>query len=152
MRIAGCLLLALLCASTGAAEQTVYRTVDATGNVVYSDRPLNDRSELVRVSTSGGTSVTTVAAAPAQQAASGEPDADVQAPTPPAPLPEGPTAAEMLEQRAKNCEIARERQARYAVSRRLFRQNAAGEREYLSDAEIEEARARAAEDVQNWCE
>jgi len=43
-------------------------------------------------------------------------------------------------------------QARFAVSRRQLRQNAAGEGEYLSDAEVEDTRARAAEDVQNWCE
>lgn len=152
MRIAGCLLFALLCASTASAEETVYRTIDANGNVVYSDRPLNDRSELVRVSTGGGGTVTTLAAAsPRPASAPADPTADVQAPAPPAPLPEGPTAAEMREQRIKNCEIARERQERYAISRRLYRQNEAGERVYLSDSEIEQARARAAEDVQNWC-
>ena len=49
------------------------------------------------------------------------------------------------------CEIAREREQRYTVSRRLFRTNAAGEREYLDDAAVAEARAKAAADVKDWC-
>lgn len=151
VRIAGCLLLALLCASAASAEETVYRTVDANGNVVYSDRPLNDRSELVRVTTGGGTASTGAAFASRAPAPAATTTSDIQAPAPPPPLPEGPTAAEMREQRLKNCEVARERQARYAISPRLYRQNEAGERVYLSEAEMEEARARAAEDVQNWC-
>ena len=70
----------------------------------------------------------------------------------PEPLPEeGPTAAQLRLERQKNCEIARERQERYTLSRRLFRTNAAGEREYLDDAAIAEARAKAAADVQDWC-
>ena len=54
---------------------------------------------------------------------------------------------ELREQREKNCETARERSDRYTLSRRLFRTNAAGEREYLDDAAIDEARAKAAADV-----
>lgn len=158
MRIAGCLLLALLGATAFAADE-VYRTVDASGNVVYSDRPLNERSELVRVST--GTTTSTASVAPAARSVAGsaagrpaaDPNrpADIQAPAPPAPLPDGPTAAEMREQRAKNCEIARERQERYAISRRLYRETESGERQYLSDTEIDQARARAAQEVQDWC-
>jgi ABC-2 type transport system ATP-binding protein len=49
------------------------------------------------------------------------------------------------------CEIARERVQQYTVSRRLFRTNAAGEREYLDDSAVAEARAKAAVDVEDWC-
>jgi hypothetical protein len=66
-------------------------------------------------------------------------------------LPEGPTAAELRQQRQKNCEIARERADRYTLSRRLFRTDSAGEREYLDEAAVAEARAKAAADVQDWC-
>ena len=75
-----------------------------------------------------------------------------QAAADPAALPEGPSADALREQRAKNCGIARERQERYSLSRRLFRTNAAGEREYLDDAAVAEARTKAAADVQDWCD
>ena len=66
----------------------------------------------------------------------------------PEPLAEGAVGArELREQRQKNCETARERQERYSLSRRLFRTNADGEREYLDDAAVAEARAKAAADV-----
>jgi len=73
-----------------------------------------------------------------------------EAPATPTAAP-GPTAAELRAQRQKNCEVARETQQRYAISHRLFRTNAAGEREYLSDPEIDQARAKAATDVEDWC-
>ena len=60
-------------------------------------------------------------------------------------------AADALDPGAENCEIARERMDRYTVSRRLFRTNADGEREYLDDSAVAEARAKAAADVQDWC-
>ena len=44
-----------------------------------------------------------------------------------------------------------ERMDRYTVSRRLVRTNADGEREYLDDSAVAEARAKAAADVQDWC-
>jgi hypothetical protein len=155
VRTALCLLLALFSAVAFAAGE-VYRTVDVNGNVVYSDRPLNERSELVRVSTGAPASSARAAnagssSAAGRVAAGSDPTDDIQAPAPPAPLPDGPTAAEMREQRVKNCEIARERQERYAISRRLYRETESGEREYVSDPEIEDARSRAAVDVQNWC-
>jgi hypothetical protein len=34
----------------------------------------------------------------------------------------------------------------------LFRTNAAGEREYLDDAAVADARAKAAADVKDWCD
>ena len=73
-----------------------------------------------------------------------------QAPETPT-LPDGPPSAKLRAERQKNCEIARETQERYTLSRRLFRTNAVGEREYLDDAAVAEARAKAAADVKDWC-
>ncbi|HEX2677726.1 MAG TPA: hypothetical protein VHM19_13835, partial [Polyangiales bacterium] len=73
-----------------------------------------------------------------------------QAPETPA-LSDGPSSAKLRAERQKNCEIARETQERYTLSRRLFRTNAVGEREYLDDAAVAEARAKAAADVKDWC-
>jgi hypothetical protein len=144
------LFLALL--STAAFGADVYRSKAADGTISYSDRPQGENSEYVFVPTPhSGTP------ANAQQRQGRGPGANPEAaeapPEAPATpeLPPGPTAAELQAQRQKNCEIARERQQRFTVSRRLYRTNAAGEREYLSDPQIDEARAKAAVDVEDWC-
>jgi hypothetical protein len=61
------------------------------------------------------------------------------------------TPAEVAAEKERNCAAARERADRYKVSQRLFRTLPNGEREYLSDAELDEARAKADADVANWC-
>jgi len=142
LRLLACTLLALVTAGASAAD--VYRWVDADGNVTYSDRPQNDRAE--RVPVLAPRAASRPAALPAQPQPAAAPS--VQEPAQPEPQ----QAAEPTpEQRARNCEVARERVTRYAEARRLYRTTADGERQYLSDAEIDEARARAAADVEAWC-
>lgn len=134
-------------AGTALHAAEVYRYVDEDGNVSYSDRPVGANAEQIVISTQ----TPTVAAAPAQPGgdsadAAGLPEETVQRER------REPTPEERAEDRAANCTIARERVERYAISRRLFRPLPDGEREYLSDAEIDEARARAAADVEEWCD
>lgn len=135
--------LMLLAAGPLAAAE-VYRFIDENGNVVYTDRPVPG-AELVDVDlpflggrplprssrSSGGASEAGVANEEEPQAASRS----------------EPTA----EQRAANCEPARERLERYATAHRLYRTTPDGEREYLTSEEIDEARAQAAADVEQWC-
>lgn len=150
LRTAQCALLLALLGST-AHGADVYRSTGPDGTVSYSDRPQGADAQFV-LATRRATQPVVVPVADARGPASAEvaPNAPE---TPAAPtLPEGPSAAELREQRQKNCEIARERQERYALSRRLFRTNAAGDREYLDDAAVAEARAKAAADVQDWCD
>lgn len=152
MRTARCvLLLALLAAAAHGAE--VYRSKNADGTVTYSDRPIGSDSEAVTtISTPHANNAQTQArtARPSGPApASGR--AAPEAPNPPRPLPAGPTSDELRAERQKNCDIAKERQQRYEVSRRLYRTNEKGEREYLDDNAVAEARAKAAQDVQDWC-
>jgi hypothetical protein len=139
------LLLAVL--STAAYGADVYRSTAPDGTVSYSDRPQGADSQFVLATGPAAARATTPGAAgsPATAAQSAP-----QAPATPT-LPEGPSAAKLREERQKNCGIARETMDRYTVSRRLFRTNAAGEREYLDDAAVAAARAKAAADVQDWC-
>lgn len=129
----------------------VYRSVDADGTVTYSDRPENDHAQLVHVA----------AQAPAprppgpQERSSAPPSTGADTPSggdasQTADEPQQ-TAAEKAEEKQKNCKIARERVERYATAHRLYRKAPDGEREYLSDAEIDAAKARAAADVETWC-
>jgi len=141
------LLFALL--GTAAFGADVYRSTAPDGTVSYSDRPQGADAQLVLsdVGTAARPAVQTAAGRPAQNAAAAAP---VEAAAPPPP-PQGPSAAQLREERQKNCEVARERQQRFELSRRLFRTNADGQREYLDDAQVAEARAKAAADVTDWC-
>jgi hypothetical protein len=150
LRIAhGALLLTLV--GTAAFGADIYRSTAPDGTVSYSDRPQGADSEFVysatpRVSRTAGAGPSGPAATGANAAV--RPPEAPQVPT----VTEGPSAAELRGQRQKNCEIAREVLDRYTLSRRLFRTNAVGEREYLDDAAVAEARAKAAADVQDWCD
>jgi len=142
-------LLALL--GTAAHGADVYRSTAPDGTVSYSDRPQGADAQFVfSAATRPTLAPAPRAPGPASDAAGAAPSAP-EAPAAPT-LPEGASAADLREQRQKNCEVAREREARYTVSRRLFRTNAAGEREYLDDAAVAEARSKAAADVQDWCD
>jgi hypothetical protein len=150
------LVLALLATAAQGAE--VYRSKAKDGSVTYSDRPENDNSEYVttvqgsRASGSQATAAAQRTARPGAPGAGPRPDSSApEAVAPPAPLPPGPTAAELREKRQKNCDIAKEREQRYEVSRRLFKTNEKGEREYLDDKAVAAAKAKATQDVKDWC-
>lgn len=57
----------------------------------------------------------------------------------------------VLEERRAGCEQARERAARYANARRLYKPGPDGDRQYLSDEEIDAERAAALRAVDEWC-
>ena len=150
MQTVRCLVLLALVA-TAAQGAEVYRSKAKDGSVVYSDRPENDNSEyVITVQSSraaGAQAATARTSRPGARAAGAAPEAAAA----PAPLPPGPNAAELREKRQKNCEVAKEREQRYEVSRRLFKTNDKGEREYLDDKAVAEAKAKAAQDVKDWC-
>lgn len=141
MRRVAWVILGLWVLPLGAAE--VYRSIDANGNVVYSDRPDGAVQELIVVNTRAPANPTPIATPRARDDDADNPDGDA---TPRRERVE-PTPAE----RAERCAVARDRVARYSVAHRLYRTGADGEREYLNDAQIDEARAKAAADVDNWC-
>jgi hypothetical protein len=147
LRLAACLSLILLAFSVSSAE--VYRYVDSEGNVVYSDRPQNNGAEVVELNvvTPRPANVAPTSAGPPtpatdEEAAGEDPSEDEAA---------AAVAAQREEDRARNCEIARERNERYQTARRLYRELPDGEREYLDDDEIDAAKARALTDVDEWC-
>jgi hypothetical protein len=140
--------LLLVSLGTAAYGADIYKTTAADGTVIYSDLPLTADSEFVSSATARAPHAQP-GAAPAARSA----NTNSAAPEAPA-IPTrggGPTAAQLKAERQKNCEVAKETQQRYTLSRRLFRTNAVGEREYLDDAAVAEARAKAAADVKDWC-
>lgn len=144
MRIALLAATTMLCATALGQTAEVYRSVDAQGNVSYSDRPVDENSEVVFVATPRPA---TPPPPPAPTTAT-SPDGEL---APAADEPPPPTPDELAAERTANCQTARERNDRYQMSRRLFRALPNGEREYLSDAEIDAAKAAAVADVEKWC-
>lgn len=59
---------------------------------------------------------------------------------------------ETLAQREANCQQARERLETYETARRLYKPLPSGEREYLSDEELTQARVEARQAVKDWCD
>lgn len=128
-----------------AAMADIYRSVDANGQVVYSDRP-SAEAERIAVSAVPASSA---AAAPAGE--SEEAEAEEES-TVFAEVPREPTPEELAADRARNCEYSQQMLESYTTSHRLYRQGPDGEREYLSAEEIDAARARAQSNVAAWCD
>jgi hypothetical protein len=59
---------------------------------------------------------------------------------------------ETEEQRAANCQKARDQLETYDTSPRLYRPLPNGEREYLNDEELDAERANARRQVREWCD
>lgn len=57
----------------------------------------------------------------------------------------------LLNEREKGCATARERLEQYDTAHRLYRPGPDGQRIYLSDEEIDAARAEARRTVTEWC-
>jgi hypothetical protein len=146
VRVLACVILTMAATSALAAE--VYRFVEPDGTVVYTDRPSSTDAVQIMLATRRPV--------PVAQATNSQA-------TPPPAIPAGvqaagdqrPTRAERARaaaERERNCEIARQRAESYNTSHRLYRALPNGEREYLNDAEIDEARSQAESDVANWCD
>jgi hypothetical protein len=137
-------------ASPAAIADSVYRGFDESGHVVYSDRPLAGYEEVFELD------VVHSSAEAIRQQRSAE-DRLAKA----ASIREGHEAEEAAEAankqassdqlRAKNCAAARARSEKYNTHRRLYKENADGEREYLSGEELDAARAEAAQTADEWC-
>jgi hypothetical protein len=138
-------LLTVLLAAPAAAND-VYRTVDERGVVVYSDRPLSDRSEPVRVETRSPD--------PAQAAQAAEPPAEEQPSRSQREADQAMLAAARAEQaeiRSAACREARAALEVYETSPRLFETLPDGSRRFLSDEEVAQARVQARQAVADFC-
>lgn len=133
-----------------AIASDIYRYTDADGNVHYVDRP------------SGADTEQRVAIASRRSAPSPSPSRSVQPQTTAAgapaeaavPEPTKKTRSEKIAEkkaREERCASYRAKLETMVTSRRLYRETDDGEREYLSDAEIDDARAKAQELIEENC-
>jgi septal ring factor EnvC (AmiA/AmiB activator) len=144
------LVLSAATLATTAYAGEIYRHVDEQGNVHYLDRPTGESGEQRMDITYSGTSSASVNAQVKRRndymAALDEARKETQSRR----EAEAQARAEM-EARAAKCEENRSRLESYLQSRRLYRENEAGEREYLDDEQILEARRKAEEAIQETC-
>ncbi len=152
------LLISSLGYTLPAAGQQVYRAVDDLGNPAFTDRPEEytaaeafsieaaapKRKKIVQqtaavAKTDGDDSNNDIAA----QIRSDQAAEDAAA-----------AAAKQEQQadaQASNCANATKRFDKYKSARRLYRQAGDGERQYLTDDELDSARVEAKRSVDKWC-
>jgi len=142
-------LLGLLAASAGAAD--VFRTVDASGRPIYTDKPAMLPAERMNIA-SGSTDKAAVQQRSAEELArlSASGDAALKDQR---QAQEAQKAAELSsEDKAKRCIEARTRYEQYMISQALYQTDPDnGERRYLTEAEIDTARAHAKKLVDEFC-
>jgi hypothetical protein len=138
--------------ATVAAADVVYKWVDTTGQVHYSDLPpeepgakllgVFDRTLLPQAAESQDD------AADPGDPEGGSPAADDADPTASAAASVQRDVAQI---RSQQCQQAQQQYKTYVESRRLYRQTADGKREYLTDAELTAARIQAKQDMDDLC-
>ena len=138
--------LAIVVAGPALANE-IYKWTDADGNVHYEDRPTGQPTEERVALTYKRTDSAAVQARvdarretrAARQEARSQQDEDEQ------------TAAEQRAEREQKCAQYRAKLETMVTSRRLYREDENGERVYLDDKQMQDARQRAEELVAEYC-
>lgn len=144
------LLLTLAALAAGNAVADVYMYKDEKGNTQYTDKPPLLPAERLNVQSQR---TDTVAAQERSQAV-------VQRTNPSAPPPAAgnspadkrAAAESSAKDKADRCIKARERYDKYMNSPRLFEEGKDGERRYLTDAELDNARNQAKASMDAMCQ
>jgi Domain of unknown function (DUF4124) len=144
-----------------AGAETVYKWVDTAGQVHYTDLPPRQAgAKILGVYQQEAGTIDDGESGDSDdysgQDDSGEPP-DTGSETPSTPEPPVSDAAMAAAQadaekaKVEQCKAAQDRYQRYIDSRRLFRETPDGKRVYLTDKELNEARARAKQAVDDYC-
>lgn len=139
-------------ALSAAASAAVYKWVDAQGNVHYSDRPPSEDTQAQVISVAsrptGHDRVAVRSGADQNQRQSAAPgDSQQKAEK----ATQQAVNADVAKSRAKQCEEAKARYQTAVDSHKLYKMGKNGEREYLSDAELSQARLDARRSVDESC-
>ena len=142
--------VAALTFAGGAVASEIYKWTDEDGNVHYEDRPTGAATEerlrlTYRRTDSSGVNQRVQARLNRQA------ERDEARSAAAAAEQEAAENAAAAAERQQACERARARLETYLQSRRLYRTDANGERVYLDDAERQEARQKAEEQVTEFC-
>lgn len=139
-----------------AADENVYKWSDAQGQIHYTDVPPSQPDAKVlgifrqessvmddETGDGGGSADNGDNGNESTQPSDNEPTVDAQA--------MADVQRDVANAKVAQCKEAQERYKRYVESRRLFRMTPEGEREYLTDKELDEARVRAKQTVADYC-
>jgi hypothetical protein len=137
------LVIAAICASAAAVAGDIYCNNQGRD---CSDRP-SPNATVVHINGSPGLSNDS---APADSSAKGPVDANADARLK-ADATQKAVQKDVAASRAGQCKQAQDKYQKAIAARRVYRLNAAGEREYLSDAEMEQARVSAHQEVDRTC-
>jgi hypothetical protein len=138
--------------AAGAAAETVYKWVDGRGQIHYTDLPPQQAdAKILGIVHQAGV-------VDEEESGDDYDDYDDEGGDGMATTPEPPVSREAMQAAANDaekakveqCKAAQDRYQRYIESRRLFREEN-GKRVYLSDQELAEARARAKQAVDDYC-
>lgn len=135
-----------------ALASDIYRYTDAEGNIHYVDRPTGEASEQ-RVAIASKRSSTSQAQARNSEPQNSGAQESAAAVAEEAAAQKQTRAEKNAEkkERDKKCASYRAKLESMVTSRRLYREDENGEREYLDDAQIEEARSKAQQLVEENC-
>ena len=136
--------------STGAVADDIYKWTDENGNVHYEDRPSGDPSEQRLQFSYNRTNAKAVQGRvqSQQDAANTRREAREEADAAERTAADERVAAE---QKLAQCESYRAKLKTMLESRRVYRENEAGERTYLDEAQRAEARTKAEELIKKTC-
>ena len=146
------LLLGLLYMPTPVMGQTVYRAVDEQGNPVFTDRPEEyESAEAIDIQVAG-TNRNLIFEQQQAKERKAEDDAiasEIRA----AHAAEDAAAAQNEQDTVtSNCDNAIKRFDTYKNARRLYKEDATGEKVFLSNEAIDKARTDAKRSVDEWCD
>ena len=146
----------VLVASSSFASE-IYRFTDEDGNVYYGDRPTGAPTEERVAIASARTDSAAARSYMEQRYALNQP---AEEPAAQSTIPEEVVEEEEMtraeraaeeRERAQRCQQYRDRLDTFVSSRRLYRETDDGEREYLEEGEVAEARERVQELINEHC-
>lgn len=126
----------------------VYKWTDADGNVTYGDRPADGAQPQRMALVSQPTNPARIQAANAARAAARAEAAEAAA------AADGPSPEDLraeAAEREQKCASYRQQMLTFATSRRLYREDEAGERVYLDEEQTLAARQRVEDQVTEYC-
>ena len=139
----------LLAAGQGAADE-IYKSTDAEGRVVYSDRPPAGNAEVVKIESAprNEAAALTRANRELENIAALDQQRKREALAKAAEKKAAENAGKRQDQR---CTLARNVYLGFTENSRIYRRNAAGERVYYSAAEIDAERIRSKQRMDEEC-
>ena len=146
--IAITLMLAMATAGTAIAGD-IYKWTDEDGNVHFGDKPIGEQPERLAIQSKPTDPAKIQAMAQARSQAATKAAEEAAAAEPEGPSPEELQAE--ADERKQKCTTYRSQMQKYVTSRRLYREDESGERVYLDENEMQAAREKVENQIQEFC-